>query len=187
MNKEAFLKELNKRLRYIPEEDRLDAVEYYEGYISDMGLAPGEDVTVKLGSPKEVSKDIIEQCTQKHIDNTEEQKTVKGRALVIWLSILGVLSLPVSLPLTIAVLVVVLSIIITIVAVVFSLIVTVAATGIGGVAAIFWGFTVPGLSQKLFTIGTGLALTGGSVLLGLLIIALCGKIGKRVFRKREVQ
>ena len=29
MNKNAFIKELSKRLRYIPKEDREDAVEYY--------------------------------------------------------------------------------------------------------------------------------------------------------------
>ena len=76
MNKETFLKELEKRLRYIPAEDRADAIEYYEGYIQDMELAGDEDVVSKLGTPKEVAKTILDECTNKHIDRANEQKTV---------------------------------------------------------------------------------------------------------------
>lgn len=185
MNKEAFLKELTKRLRYIPAEDRQDAIEYYEGYISDMGLSEDEDVISRLGTPKEVAKNILGECTQKHIDKAEEQKTVKSKATVVWLSILGILSLPVSLPLAIAAIAIVLSLAIAVLAVVFSLIVAAAGVAVGGVAAIFWGFFVPGLPQKLFTIGTGLALTGGAILIGFTATGAVKGIKKIIFRKKR--
>ena len=103
MNKEQFLKELNAKLKYLPEADRSDAIRFYDEYISEMELADDEDVAAKLGTPKEVAADIISQCTQKHMDNENEQKTVKGSATTAWLIILGILSLPLSLPIAIVV------------------------------------------------------------------------------------
>ena len=181
MNKEAFLKELEKRLRYIPAEDRQDAIEYYEGYIADMGLAEEDDIVSKLGTPKDVAKNILEDCKDKHIDKAVEQKTVKSRATVVWLSILGVLSLPVSLPIAIALIAVVLALGIA----ALSLIIAAVAVAVGGVAAIFWGFFVPGIGQKLFTIGTGLALTGTAVLVGFLAAGMIKGIRRSIYRKKK--
>lgn len=184
MSKETFLKELEKRLRYIPAEDRADAIEYYEGYIQDMELAGEEDVVSKLGTPKEVAKTILDECTNKHIDRANEQKTVKSRATVAWLSVLGILSLPVSLPLAVGLIVVVLALAVAGLAVVISLIAAAVGIAVGGLAAIFWGFFVPGLGQKLFTIGTGLALTGGAVLICLLISGMIKGARTVMYRKR---
>ena len=36
MNKEQFLKELNAKLKYLPEADRSDAIRFYDEYISEM-------------------------------------------------------------------------------------------------------------------------------------------------------
>ncbi len=187
MNKEAFLKELEKRLRYIPAEDRQDAIEYYEGYIADMGLAEGEDVVSKLGTPKDVAKNILEDCKEKHIDKAEEQKTVKSRATVVWLSVLGILSLPVSLPLAIALIAIVLALGIAVIAVVLSLIIAAAGVAIGGVAAIFWGLFVPGIGQKLFTIGAGLALTGTGILIFFLAAAAIRGIRGAMYRRKKIE
>ena len=184
MNKETFLKELEKRLRYIPAEDRADAIEYYEGYIQDMELSEGEDVVSKLGTPKEVAKTILDECTNKHIDRANEQKTVKSRATVVWLSVLGILSLPVSLPLAVGLIVVVLALAVAGLAVVISLIAAAVGIAVGGLAAIFWGFFVPGIGQKLFTIGTGLVLTGGAVLICLLISGMIKGARTVMYRKR---
>lgn len=184
MNKETFLKELEKRLRYIPAEDRADAIEYYEGYIQDMELAGDEDVVSKLGTPKEVAKTILDECTNKHIDRANEQKTVRSRATVAWLSVLGILSLPVSLPLAIGVIAVVLALAVAGLAVVISLIAAAVGIAVGGVASIFWGFFVPGIGQKLFTIGTGLVLTGGAVLICLLIGGMIKGTRSVMYRKR---
>ncbi len=185
MNKETFLKELEKRLRYIPAEDRADAIEYYEGYIQDMELAGDEDVVSKLGTPKEVAKIILDECTNKHIDRANEQKTVKSRATVAWLSVLGILSLPLSLPLAIGVIAVVLALAVAGLAVVISLIAAAVGIAVGGVASIFWGFFVPGIGQKLFTIGTGLVLTGGAVLICLLIGGMIKGTRSVMYRKRD--
>jgi uncharacterized membrane protein len=187
MNKQQFLQELDRRLKLIPADDRQDAIEYYDGYISDMELPEGADVVASLGTPKEVAKNIIEQCTQKHIENTAEQKTVKGKATVVWLTILGVLALPLSLPLGIMVMAIVFAVLITIVAVVFALIVSAVAIAASGFFSIFWGLFVPGFAQKLFTIGAGLMISGLSILLVYGLVLLIRTVSHNIYRKKETE
>lgn len=187
MNKTEFLTELDKRLRFIPADDRQDAIEYYDEYIMDMGIQEGEDVVAKLGTPKDVAKDIIEQCTQKHIVEYEEKKTVKSKATVIWLTILGILSLPVSLPIGFAILVVAVTLIFTAIVVIVSLIISMLSFVAGGLSAVFAGLFAPGIAQKLFSIGTGLVMTGLGILGTYGLIALVRKIFNGIFdrKKRE--
>ena len=52
MNKEEFLKELNVRLKYLPENDRADAIRFYDEYISEMELEEGEDIVEKPVRPQ---------------------------------------------------------------------------------------------------------------------------------------
>ena len=187
MNKTEFLTELDKRLRFIPADDRQDAIEYYDEYIMDMGIQEGEDVVAKLGTPKDVAKDIIEQCTQKHIVEYKEKKTVKSKATVIWLTILGILSLPVSLPIGFAILVVAVTLIFTAIVVIVSLIISMLSFVAGGLSAVFSGLFAPGIAQKLFSIGTGLVMTGLGILGTYGLIALVRKIFNGIFdrKKRE--
>ncbi|MCR4990528.1 MAG: DUF1700 domain-containing protein [Lachnospiraceae bacterium] len=184
MNKKEFLKELEKRLLYIPKEDREDALGYYEEYIEDMGLGEDDDVISKLGTPKDVSREIIDQCTQKHAEKVKESKGVKGKFTVVWLTILGFLSLPISVPLAIAVLAFVIGIVVAIGAILFSLFISSIACIISGIAGFFWGIFVTGISQKIFTMGVGLLLIGVGVLLGTLILWLFRGISNLVFRRK---
>ena len=184
MNRNEFLKELEKRLLYIPAEDRQDALEYYDEYISDMGLSDEDDVIAKLGTPKDVAHNIIDDCTQKHIEKGKEKKTVKNKATVLWLSLLGLLSLPVSLPLAIAVIIIALAFVIVIAALLFAVFVTSAAFVISGIVSLFIGIFIPGFGQKIFTIGVGLALTGAGLLLGTLVVILTKGIIGLISRKK---
>ncbi len=184
MNRNEFLKELEKRLLYIPAEDRQDALEYYDEYISDMGLSDDDDVIEKLGTPKDVARNIIDECTQKHIEKVKEEKTVKNKATVLWLSILGILSLPVSLPLAIAVIAIAFAFLMVIIALMFAAFVCSIAWVIGGIVALFIGIFVPGFGQKILTIGVGLALLGAGLLFGMLITILTKSLISRIFKKR---
>ncbi|MCR4850899.1 MAG: DUF1700 domain-containing protein [Lachnospiraceae bacterium] len=186
MNRNEFLKELEKRLLYIPTEDRQDALEYYDEYIKDMGLGEEEDVIAKLGTPKDVARNIIDDCTQKHIEQTKENKTFKGKATVIWLSLLGILSLPLSLPLGIAILALAIAFVITVLAICFALFVSSLACTISGVVIFVFSFFVPGIGQKVLTLGAGLALAGLGLLLGLLIITIVRSVLNRIFRRNRI-
>ena len=185
MNRNEFLNELEKRLLYIPAEDRQDALEYYDEYISDMGLSDEDDVIEKLGTPKDVAHDIIDNCTQKHIEKAKEEKTVKGKATVLWLSLLGILSLPLSLPLGIAVITIALALVIVVFAMMFAASFTAVAFIIAGIASLGIGIFVPGFGQKLFTKGTVLALTGAGLLLGSLMVLLVKVIIDGIFKRKN--
>ena len=183
MNKTAYIKELNKRLRYIPKEDREDAVAYYTELMADMGFDDTEDVTGRLGSAKEAAKNILAECTQKHVDDYAENKTVKGHATVVWLTVLGALSLPISLPLAI----VVLALAIVIIAVGLSLLISLAATAISlvvsGLACMIIMFLAPGVAQKAAVFGTGLCALGLGSLIGYGVFALVRFLFRKIFRR----
>ena len=183
MNKNEYIKELEKRLKYIPREDREDAIEYYTELMSDMELGDDEDVTAKLGTAKEAAKKILDECTQKHVDEYEEKKTVKGHATVVWLSVLGLLSLPLSLPLGIAVLAIAFSLIIVLIAMIVTAAVTSIALVLGGVASLIFMWTAPGIAQKVVVFGMGLCTLALGVLLGLGVYYLTRGIVRKIFRR----
>lgn len=183
MNKTAYLKELNKRLRYIPKEDREDAVAYYSELMSDMELDEAEDVEMKLGPAKEAAKNILAECTQKHVDDYAENKTVKGHATVVWLSVLGALSLPLSLPLAI----VVLALAIVIIATGLSLLISLGAVALSltvtGLACMIVMFVAPGVANKAAMFGTGLCALGLGTLIGYGLFALVRFLCRKIFRR----
>ncbi len=156
MNKADFIKELDKRLKYIPKEDREDAVEYYTELISDMELDDAADVSERLGTPKEAAKKIIDECTEKHVQAYEEKKTVKGNAMVVWLTIIGLLSLPVSLPLAIVVLALAFAVIVVALSVLISLIATAVSLVLSGIMCLVVMWLAPGIAEKAIVFGMGL-------------------------------
>ncbi len=189
MNKAEYIRELDKRLKYIPREDREDAIEYYTELMSDMGFDDKEDVTVKLGSAKEAARKILEDCTQKHVTEYEENKTVKGHATVVWLSVLGILSLPLSLPLAIVVLALAFTVIVVLVSLFLSFAATAVALILAGIACLFVMWFAPGFGHKAVTFGAGLLMLaiGTLLLIGCiyLVRAIFGKIFRRDHKKEE--
>ncbi|MBO4901986.1 MAG: DUF1700 domain-containing protein [Lachnospiraceae bacterium] len=186
MNKNAFIKELSKRLRYIPKEDREDAVEYYTELMSDMGFDETEDVTVRLGTAKDAAKKILDDCTQKHADDYAEKKTLKGHATVVWLSVLGVMSLPVSLPLAIIVLAFAITMIVVVLTLLISFAVVALSLVFAGLACLAGVFIAPGI-QKLTVFGTGLASLGIGFLLGYGLFALIRALFRKMFRRDKAE
>ena len=185
MNKAEYLKELEKRLKYIPKEDREDALEYYAELISDMELDDAADVIEKLGTPKDVAKKIVDECGEKAEQAYEENKTVKGHATVVWLSILGALSLPLSLPLAIVVLALAFSLIVVIVSILLTLAVTAFALVVGGVGSLVVMWAAPGIAQKLVILGMGLVSLAFGVLMGIGVFYLTRLIIRGLFRRNR--
>lgn len=188
MNKSEYIKELERRLKYIPTEDREDAISYYTEYLDEIELSESEDISNKIGTPKEIAKEIIENATTKAINEQQENKSVKGSGKIVWLVILGIASIPVSLPLVCVALVVAITLIITIFAIVFSFVVAAVAIVFAGFCALAASVITPGFANKLIGIGAGAAMIGlgvlalfGSIALYKLIVKLIGI----VFNKRK--
>ncbi len=115
MNKAEFLKELEKKLRHMPTEDKEDALRYYDEMISDMGLDNSADVTARLGQPKDVAREIIGSCTKKHMDS----KNIKDKAKGLWLVILSLFISPLALPLAILLAVIIIVAVVGVIVAVF--------------------------------------------------------------------
>ena len=173
MNKIEFMDELEHYLRHLTDDDRQDALEYYSEYIDDIGLAPDEDVCSHVGTPREVSRQIIAQTTERKIEEQREKKTVRGSGSIIWLVILGIFASPIALPLAIAAVVIILALVITAGAVVFSFFVSGAAMTVSGLFLCILSAFTGSVAQVLFSIGAGIFIIG----LGILILMLSMKMG----------
>lgn len=60
MNKQEFLRQLESLLMNIPENERMDALAYYNDYFDEAGVENEQSVIQELGSPQMVAQSIIE-------------------------------------------------------------------------------------------------------------------------------
>ena len=72
MNREEFLKELERLLMNIPENDRLDAIAYYNDYFNDAGEENEQNVILELGSPEKVAEKIREELGTSYSDASKD-------------------------------------------------------------------------------------------------------------------
>ncbi len=178
MDKQAFMQELEYRLRHLTDEDKLDALEYYSEYIDDLNLGPQGDVCVHLGTPKEVARQIIAQTTERKIEEQQEKKTTKGFGSILWLAILGIFASPIAFPLALAAVILVIAFIIVLGSIVFSFGAAGVACVISGIATTAGTIITEGIEQKFLIIGGGLVVTG----LGILFLLLTAALAKLVVK-----
>ena len=178
MDKQAFMNELEYRLRHLTDEDKLDALEYYSEYIDDLNVGPQGDVCVHLGTPKEVARQIIAQTTERKIEEQQEKKTTKGFGSILWLAILGIFASPIAFPLALAAVIIVISFIIVLGSIVFSFGVAGVACVISGIAATAGSIITVGIAEKFLVAGGGLVVTGLGILFILATIGLSKLIVK---------
>jgi len=161
MTKHIFLEQLAAKLHALPKEERQDALEYYEGYISD---AEDEAIAIaELGTPSEVAAGILSNYVQHGPRSySSGHRTPKRGLRSAYIAILAIFAVPVGLPLALTAV----GLIVTLVAVVFSLIVAGAAALLAGILTVvatpfalahdFW--------FGMFTGGMGIASVGIGIL-----------------------
>lgn len=64
MNRIEFMKQLEILLQNLPEEERKDALQYYEGYFEDAGPDKEQEIIRELKSPQDVARIILEDAGQ---------------------------------------------------------------------------------------------------------------------------
>ena len=74
MNSDEFLKELQFKLRGLPETERVNAVRFFEEYIHKANLSPGTDVTTICGTPEEAARQVMSGS----IDNKAVKRSVRA-------------------------------------------------------------------------------------------------------------
>ena len=164
MTKADYINQLNHKLRAMPDNERRDALEYYDGYLSD---AEDEAAAMaQLGSPGEVATNIL---VNHATADAEAGRKVGAKGIrIAWMVALAIFALPVGLPLVITLATIAFSLIILLLAIVF-------AVGAGGLAFLFAG--VAGIvffpMVVLQDVGTAFLFLGGGLAtfgLGILLV-----------------
>ncbi len=192
MNRIEFMTELAALLQDVPEEERRDAMQYYNDYFDDAGEDKEQQVISELESPAKVAekikadltgqsgekaytetgyKDTASEYTQApaqkdyhYQEKTAEQKPWSSNALKIILIIAIVLiGAPIVIPCALAVAMVVIACVAALFAFFIAIVVGFAAVAIVGVVLVF-----AGLMALIPEIAVGLALFGTGLILGVI-------------------
>lgn len=202
MNREEFLRQLERLLSDIPESERREAMEYYQNYFEDAGPENEASIIEELGSPEEVASSIKKNLFGEDYENytfvKEEQNQTNKTKRNIWIAVLLVLTFPLWIGLVVGAF----GILIAGIACIFALAVAVIAldgavliTGVIlsgiGVAQMLSGFPAVGL----ILLGLGLLFLAAAMLGLVIIVYVVGRmlpwilraivrICKRPFQKR---
>ena len=142
MNKNEFLKRLDSRLMGMPKEDREDAINYYKEYFIDAGVEDNQDVIPIVGTPEKAARKIIDECTDKTLNEQKKYGGAKNNAKLLWLVILGIFAAPIAFPIALIICAVVFSVIIAVVAVLAALFV------VGAILFLGWNTILPKILPK---------------------------------------
>lgn len=165
MNKQTFLKQLERELKHIPAEDREDAIAYYKEYFEEMGADDELDVTVGLGSPRELARIIISECADKHVERQNKEGGMKNGAVTVWMVILAICAAPIALPMAMAGVVLLIAFIVVLLAIGISVFAAAAAGLMLELFMIPAIFVTGSLSQSIVCLGLVFLGAGLAVLL----------------------
>lgn len=165
MNQKTFLNKLKRELRHIPGEDREDAVSYYKEYFQEMGIEEDGEVPQELGLPEEIARQIIGDCTKKHVERQEAEGGVKNSATAVWMMVLAIFAAPIGLPFAFATVMVLFAIALVFAAVLFSIFCAAAASVVGGIFLFPAVLAAGSLAQSLVCGGISLLFAGLGILL----------------------
>ncbi len=133
MTKTEYMEQLQKKLKKLPKEDYLKAIEYYEEYFAEAGEDNEAHAIEDLGSPQEAADNIIREFAIDNVQDDTRKKDVRKGLRGVWIVILAIFASPIALPL-----------IITIAALLFSAIVV--------VFALLFAFSITGIALLLTSV-----------------------------------
>jgi uncharacterized membrane protein len=172
LNSKEYIRELERRLKKVPEEEKDDAIAYYREYFAEAGPELEQEIIERLGSPGFVAAGIKTDVAMRSLDEGAP-KAKKGLS-AIWIALLGVFALPVALPVAAAVFAVALALFVSLIAVLISFYACALALTASGLFAFITGLIlIPSSgSTALFYIGGGLIVLAIGVLFGIFTIWL---------------
>jgi uncharacterized membrane protein len=173
MNRAEFMAELERHLARLDDREREDAIAYYNEYFDEAGPEDEARVIAELGSPARVAAQIRADAAVKGMGTTDAPPVKKGIS-TIWLVILGILALPIAVPIVVAVFGVGIGLLAAVFGVVAALVAAVVAACFAGLLAFVAGVAVlfGSAPTGIFYIGGGLAVVGVSLLLSVLVFAV---------------
>lgn len=161
MNKETFLKNLERELKAIPAEDREDALSYYREYLDEMGADESMDVTQRVGSPRDLARTIISECADKHVEKQEREGGIKNGTTAVWMVILGIFAAPIAVPLAFAGVMVLFAFVLVGFAIGLTFMAAAVSAVVAGACMVPATFVAGSLAQSVVCLG--LVLVGGGL------------------------
>lgn len=194
MNRADYMAALRRALSVLPEEERANALRYYEEYFDDAGPENEAKAIEELGEPAKVAAQILadyrELTAVPHAQPIKEKRRWRGISPLL-LIVLVLLAIPIGLPLVFGagatVLGVLLAIVVTVLAVIFAVLLILYGIPLalicgGAVIALLSCTLWATPANALVTLGNGLAAFDAGILLGLLSIKLSILFVPPVFR-----
>ena len=145
MNREEYMKRLERALDGVSQSEKAEALQYYNDYFDDAGVENEQDVMNNLGTPENLAETIKrEQAGQQDSfeqntvfedayvettgssENEEKEKKTKTKLSGGWIALIVVLTI-LALPLILPIIATVLAAIVSVFAGIFSVIVTILA------------------------------------------------------------
>lgn len=169
MDKEQFLAALARELSRIPQEERENALAYYEEYITEAGPEREREVVAELGAVKEIALQISADFAVREMEEKTAVSPKKGfRAM--WVVILAVLASPIALPVGIALVAVIFALVISLGAVLISFWASAVGLAAAGLGSMILGFFAQADSVFTYMVyyGACIGTIGVGILLGFL-------------------
>lgn len=167
---EKYIKELKRYLKPLTPEERDDAIEFYDEYISDAGLMTKGAIEDKLGTPRQLGHQILAERSIK-VNNEEKSNgqpaSTHSSWKVFWLVLIAIVTSPVTFLLSLGALI----ILICAVAAVFGITVGIIGTLFGLIVAtgitIFTGLSLLATATMvgIFYLGIGITMLGAFLLI----------------------
>ncbi len=135
MSTDTYFQQVEQLLAPLNPDERFEAIEYFKDYAQDANLDTGDALVAQLGTPKQLSRQILADYSIKATENQQVQGTkTNNRSTMrqIWLVLLAILSLPMAIPLAITVFVLIGAAIIVLISILGSIWITIAAVTISG-------------------------------------------------------
>lgn len=180
---DSYIDEFKIYLHQLSESEQNDVVEFYQEYLTDAKLTSSDAIINKLGTPKNLARKVLADYSIKmseenyqHVNDgrlTNNERFKKNIAM-IGLVILALMTSPIALPIAFVVILMLALTVALGIFLVLSFLFLVAASVIGGIGAIFMGFSVifQSFATTVFYLGVGLVILGIDFFLIPIIIAL---------------
>ncbi len=147
MTRNEFICELKERLKRLPEQDRYEAIKYYEEYFDEAGQEHEQDVIKELKSPAHIASKILSDYAVKEASSA--RRSARGGLRALWFTILGIFAAPIAIPLAVILTVIVVVLCIALCIAIFALIL---GGGILSIVAVGMLFVRPGSAIMLIGI-----------------------------------
>lgn len=186
MNRVEFMHQLERILCDIPENDRLDAIAYYEAYFDEAGEENEAQVIRELGSPGRVAAMIKadigaeEECRENMLKPSGQKKGLP----IVLIIVLLVFASPILIGVGGGLFGGLLGVLFSIVGIIFAVAVCAIIFVVAGIGCLIWGIIRVMLAplEGLALIGVGGILSALGLLLGLLFVWCAFKWLPALFR-----